>query len=248
MTRFKKQGIALAEKEKLIAEGEKEKMRANLLRSISHDLRTPLTSIIGASSSLTNDSLNLSEEERSHLMRNITEDAAWLLNMVENILSVTKIQDDNRTLNKSSEPLEEIMSDSVHRVKRRIPDANIQITLPDEFVLVPMDALLIEQVIINLLENALKHSHSKKPIELYATIEPKTVTVYVKDYGIGISNDKKDEIFKSYTRRNNSPDRDKGMGIGLSICQTIIEAHNGEIHADTHDEGSVFYFSLPKED
>lgn len=248
MTRFKKQGIALAEKEKLIAEGEKEKMRANLLRSISHDLRTPLTSIIGASSSLTNDSLNLSEEERSHLMRNITEDAEWLLNMVENILSVTKIQDDNRTLNKSSEPLEEIMSDSVHRVKRRIPDANIKITLPDEFVLVPMDALLIEQVIINLLENALKHSHSKKPIELYATIEPKTVTVYVKDYGIGISNDKKDEIFKSYTRRNNSPDRDKGMGIGLSICQTIIEAHNGEIHADTHDEGSVFYFSLPKED
>ena len=111
-----------------------------------------------------------------------------------------------------------------------------------------MDALLIEQVIINLLENALKHSHSKKPIELYATIEPKTVTVYVKDYGIGISNDKKDEIFKSYPRRNNSPDRDKGMGIGLSICQTIIEAHNGEIHADTHDEGSVFYFSLPKED
>ena len=89
-------------------------------------------------------------------MRNITEDAAWLLNMVENILSVTKIQDDNRTLKKSSEPLEEIMSDSVHRVKRRIPDANIQITLPDEFVLVPMDALLIEQVIINLLENALK--------------------------------------------------------------------------------------------
>ena len=147
MTRFKKQGIALAEKEKLIAEGEKEKMRANLLRSISHDLRTPLTSIIGASSSLTNDSLNLSEEERTHLMRNITEDAAWLLNMVENILSVTKIQDDNRTLKKSSEPLEEIMSDSVHRVKRRIPDANIKITLPDEFVLVPMDALLIEQVI-----------------------------------------------------------------------------------------------------
>ena len=221
MTRFKKQGIALAEKEKLIAEGERKKMRANLLRSISHDLRTPLTSIIGASSSLNNDSLNLSEEERTHLMRNITEDAAWLLNMVENILSVTKIQDDNRTLKKSSEPLEEIMSDSVHRVKRRIPDANIQITLPDEFVLVPMDALLIEQVIINLLENALKHSHSKKPIELYATIEPKTVTVYVKDYGIGISNDKKDEIFKSYTRRNNSPDRDKGMGIGLLFARLL---------------------------
>ncbi len=248
MTRFKKQSIALAEKEKLIAEGEKEKIRANLLRSISHDLRTPLTSIIGASSSLTNENLNLSKSEREHLMNNITEDAAWLLNMVENILSVTKIQDDNRTLKKNPEPLEEIMSDSVLRVKRRMQNANIKITLPDEFILIPMDALLIQQVTINLLENALKHSHSKKPIELYTTVQPDTVTVYVKDYGVGIESEKKDEIFKSYTRRNNSPDQNKGMGIGLSICQTIITAHNGEIHADIHDDGSIFYFTLPKED
>ena len=114
--------------------------------------------------------------------------------------------------------------------------------------MVPMDALLIEQVIINLLENALKHSHSKKPIELYATIEPKTVTVYVKDYGIGISNDKKMRYLSLIPQKQQALTGTKGMGIGLSICQTIIEAHNGEIHADTHDEGSVFYFSLPKED
>lgn len=177
---LKRQGIVLAEKEKIIAEGEKEKMRATLLRSISHDLRTPLTSIIGASSSLTSQTLDLSDKEKLQLLTNINEDANWLLNMVENILSVTKIQAETATLKKSPEAF----SDSVLRVKKRIPDADIITVLPQEFILVPTDALLIEQVIINLLENALIHSHSKKPIELYTSIQNNTVTVHVKDYGI----------------------------------------------------------------
>lgn len=181
---LKRQGIVLAEKEKIIAEGEKEKMRATLLRSISHDLRTPLTSIIGASSSLTSQTLDLSDKEKLQLLTNINEDANWLLNMVKNILSVTKIQAETATLNKSPEALEEVLSDSVLRVKKRIQDADITTVLPQEFILVPMDALLIEQVIINFLENALIHSHSKKPIELYTSIQNNTVTVHVKDYGI----------------------------------------------------------------
>ena len=159
-------------------------MRATLLRSISHDLRTPLTSIIGASSSLTSQTLDLSDKEKLQLLTNINEDANWLLNMVKNILSVTKIQAETATLNKSPEALEEVLSDSVLRVKKRIPDADIITVLPQEFILVPTDALLIEQVIINLLENALIHSHSKKPIELYTSIQNNTVTVHVKDYGI----------------------------------------------------------------
>ncbi len=235
-TNLKKQGVALAEKEKIIAEGEKEKMRATLLRSISHDLRTPLTSIIGASTSLSNQNLELSAEEKSHLITNITEDANWLLNMVENILSVTKIQDGITALNKTPEPLEEVLTDSVLRLKKRIPDAEIKNTLPQEFILVPMDALLIEQVIINLLENAIIHSHSSQPIELYATIEPDTVTVHVRDYGIGIS--LTDENFS---------DGEKGYGLGLSICKTIILAHGGELHASSLTDGTEFYFSLPKE-
>ncbi len=245
---LKKQGIALAEKEKIIAEGEKEKMRATLLRSISHDLRTPLTSIIGASSSLGNGDLNLSEDEKTHLLSNITEDANWLLNMVENILSVTKIQDGKTTLNKTPEAVEEVLTDSVLRLKKRIPDAEIKTVLPQEFILVPMDAMLIEQVIINLLENALIHSHSKKPIELYTSIQSETVTIHVKDYGIGIPYDNCEEIFNLYVgRSSNNSDGEKGFGIGLSICKTIILAHNGEIHVANHKDGTEFYFSLPRE-
>lgn len=245
---LKKQGIALAEKEKIIAEGEKEKMRATLLRSISHDLRTPLTSIIGASSSLSHKNLDLSEEEKAHLVSNITEDANWLLNMVENILSVTKIHDGNTTLNKTPEAVEEVLTDSVLRLKKRISDAEIKTVLPQEFILIPMDAMLIEQVIINLLENALIHSHSRKPIELYTSLQPETVTIHVKDYGVGIPYDNCDEIFNLYAGRStSSSDGEKGFGIGLSICRTIILAHDGEIHVENHKEGTEFYFSLPRE-
>lgn len=247
-TNLKKQGIALAEKEKIIIESEKEKMRATLLRSISHDLRTPLTSIIGASSYLNNKSLDLSETEQSKLLSNITEDAHWLLNMVENILSVTKIQNENTILKKTPEALEEVLSESVLRIKKRIPDADINTVLPQEFVLVPMDALLIEQVIINLLENALIHSHTEKAIELYTTIRPDSITVHIKDYGVGISLNNCDDIFDVYSRKNsNSSDGEKGFGLGLSICKTIILAHGGEIHVRNHEHGLEFYFSLPRE-
>ena len=246
---LKKQGIALAEKEKIIAEGEKEKMRATLLRSISHDLRTPLTGIIGASSSLTNQDLDLSDKEKMQLLTNINEDANWLLNMVENILSVTKIQGETATLKKTPEALEEVMSDSVLRIKKRIPDADITTTLPQEFILVPMDGLLIEQVIINLLENALIHSHSQKPIELYCSIQKNTITIHIKDYGIGLQCDNPDELFTLYSGRSaEHSDSEKGFGIGLSICKTIIHAHGGEINAVKHNDGTEFYFTLPKED
>lgn len=245
-TNLKKQGIALAEKEKIIMEAEKEKMRATLLRSISHDLRTPLTSIIGASSSLNDKTLNLSESEQKQLLSNISEDAHWLLNMVENILSVTRIQNENTTLKKTPEALEEVLSESVLRVKKRIPSADINTVLPQEFILIPMDALLIEQVIINLLENALIHSHTKQAIELYTTIQSDSVTVHVRDYGVGISLDNCNDVFDFYSNKNSS-DSEKGFGIGLSICKTIILAHNGNIQAKNHEHGSEFYFSLPRE-
>lgn len=245
---LKKQGIVLAEKEKIIAEGEKEKMRATLLRSISHDLRTPLTGIIGASSSLTNQNLDLSDNEKMQLLSNINEDANWLLNMVENILSVTKIQDATVALKKTPEALEEVLTDSVLRIKKRIPNADIKTTLPVDFILVPMDALLVEQVIINLLENALIHSHSKRPIELFTSTQDKTITVHVKDYGIGLQCENAEDLFGLYSGRNTEhSDGEKGFGIGLSICKTIIHAHGGKIHAQNHENGTEFYFTLPKE-
>lgn len=244
---LKKQSCALAEKEKKLMEAEKESMRATLLRAISHDLRTPLTSIIGASSYITSEA-GISKEESEQLVAHIYEDANWLLNMVENILSVTKIQDTGTSIQKKNEALEEVMSESILRLKKRIPDANVSMKLPDEFIMVPMDALLIEQVIINLLENAVVHSDSKKVIELYSKINSTNVSIHVKDYGIGISITPCDKIFDGYYEKTYEvTDGKKGMGIGLSICKTIITAHSGEIHALNHGEGSEFYFTLPLE-
>lgn len=247
-SKFKQQAYSLAEKEKLVAEAEKEKMRATLLRAISHDLRTPLTSIIGASSSLTNPELKLSEEERYRLAANIQEDASWLRNMVENILSVTKIQDGSARLNKSPEALEEVMTEAVFRLKKRRPEAEIVTKIPDQLVMITVDPILIEQVMINLLENAVIHAHSDQPIEFFATREKKGIAIHVRDYGVGIQVLPYDRVFDFYTRRGtDNSDGERGIGIGLSICKTIVEAHGGEIHAYNHANGSEFYFIIPEE-
>ena len=168
-TRLKQQAFIIAEREKSLMEADKEKMKANLLRAISHDLRTPLTSIIGAASSYTENSRVLSEEEKRDLVSQINDDANWLLNMVENLLSVTRIQNDSSKISTSLEMVEEVISEAVQRLRKRIPYAQIQVSIPEAFLMVPMDPLLIEQVIINLLENAIIHSESTKPIDLVVT-------------------------------------------------------------------------------
>ena len=157
-TRFKKQSQLLNEREKLLVEAEKETMRANLLRAVSHDLRTPLTSIIGLADTALNDSPEMTEEKRRELLEGIREDANWLLNMVENLLSVTRIRVGDTHVNTSPEPLEEVVAEAVQRFRKRLPQTKVDVKVPDEFLMVPMDATLIEQVIINLLENAVYHS------------------------------------------------------------------------------------------
>lgn len=142
----------LKEQNHILMEAEKETMRANLLRAVSHDLRTPLTGIIGASSAYLENRDHMTEDEKTVMVSNINEDANWLLNMVENLLSVTRIRDTETQVTKSSEPLEEVASEAVQRFHKRLPDATVHVTVPDEFIMVPMDATLIEQVIINLLE------------------------------------------------------------------------------------------------
>ncbi len=153
----------------------KETMRANLLRAMSHDLRTPLTTIIGSSATYLEQENEMSPEEKRKLIHNIEEDAQWLLNMVENLLSVTRIQDDQgiSSVNKTDESLEEVISEAVQRFHKRFPDISVKVSVPDAFIMVPMDAMLIEQVINNLLENAHFHSGSEKPIELKVRTEKK---------------------------------------------------------------------------
>ena len=247
-TRLKKQDAMIAERERELNEAEKERIRANLLRAISHDLRTPLTSIIGSSASYIENESDLTPDEKTNLVTTINEDAHWLLNMVENLLSVTRIQDDGSKVIKEIEVVEEVVAEAIARLKKRIPDASIQVQAPENILMIPMDPLLIEQVIINLLENALVHSHSTRPIELNITEEPTTVTFHIIDYGMGIDETTIPDIFKGQYKNSLTSDTHRGMGIGLSICATIVQAHNGTITACNHEHGAEFSFSLPKED
>lgn len=228
-------------------ETEKEKMRGNLLRAVSHDLRTPLTGMIGASATLIENKKQLTKKEKDKLIRNIHEDSTWLLHMVENLLSVTRINEESSSVNKVPEPLEEVVSEAIMRLKKRYPDALVNVKVPLEFLMVPMDATLIEQVIINLVENAIKYSGSENPVEILVEKNEDYVLFHIYDYGIGIAEDKLETIFDGYVHHDrNSVDAVKGFGIGLSICKTIVNAHGGNILAQNHKEGgALFTFSLP---
>lgn len=245
---MKTQSRIIHEREKLLLEAEKEKMRANLLRAVSHDLRTPLTSIIGASSTYLEHESRLKPNEQLDLVQHIHEDAHWLLNMVENLLSVTRIHNNSTTVTKSLEPVEEVLSEAIFRLKKRIPDASITVKVPDELLMIPMDAMLIEQVLINLLENAIIHAHSTQPIECTVDHDMDSAIFHVRDYGIGINSEHIDHLFDgTYSLNTSSPDSKKGFGIGLSICQTIIVAHNGTLWVTPNAIGTTFSFKLPKE-
>lgn len=249
-TNMKKQSMILAKQEKQLMEAQKEKMRANLLRAISHDLRTPLTGIIGNSESYLRMEGSMTDEEKRTIVENIENDASWLLNMVENLLSVTRINNTTAKVTKYIEPVDEVVSSAVARFRKRFPGAELRVFLPDRVVMVMMDAMLIEQVLINILQNACTHAKSVKPVELRVTEDDKRVWFFIKDYGIGIDEKKIETIFdgEDYLKDQDSKaDGHKGMGIGLSICKTIVSAHGGDIKARNHNEGSEFYFYLPKE-
>ncbi len=200
-------------------------------------------------SSLLSDGSILSDAEKRELLENIENDSSWLLNMVENLLSVTRINDTvTHQVNKTPEIVEEVVAEAVQRLKKRFPSASIIVHVPTDYLLIPMDAILIEQVLINLLENALIHSGSSHSPELTVTDHPDHVTFCVKDFGHGLNPDVIPDIFSGICHNTGSVDSHKGMGIGLSICKTIIDAHNGYIEAKNHTNGALFLFTLPKEE
>ncbi len=236
----------MAEKERLTAEAEMEKMRANLLRAVSHDLRTPLTGIIGNSTAYLENHKQLTDSERVQIVENICEDSEWLINMVENLLTVTRINGENLTIHTSEESLEEVVSEALQRMKKRHPACRIHVQIPKEFILLPMDAVLIEQVTVNLLENALLHSGSTEPIDFIVKDRRDAVSFTVRDYGQGIPEHKIHHLFDGTPCTSSSADTRKGMGIGLVICKTIITAHRGTITGQNHAHGAEFTFTLPK--
>ena len=233
-------------------EAEREKTRGNLLRAVSHDLRTPLTSILGASSAILENEDLLPKEERVKLMREIRDDSQWLIRMVENLLSITRIDGERAArIYKQPEAAEELVSAAVIKFKKRFPEQNVKVRVPDTLLMVPMDAMLIEQVIINLLENAVLHGKGATKIELTASQQNGEAVFEVRDNGCGIDAAILPHIFESgITTGSDGPDDGKrNLGIGLSVCHTIIRAHNGRMYACNLPEGgALFQFTLPMED
>ena len=235
------------EQREILIETEKEKMRSNLLRAISHDLRTPLTGILGASSAIleNRESMDLSTQDK--LITNIKEDSQWLIRMVENLLSVTRINEATANVTKTPEAAEEILAAAISRIRKRFPSQKISVSVPEELLMVPMDGTLIEQVIINLMENAIKHSGSDTRISITLKKEKHMAVFEVRDNGEGISKVDFPYLFDSFIPDGKrTSDSSRGMGIGLSICMSIIKAHQGKMEAYNHEEGgAVFSFTLP---
>lgn len=245
-TRLKQQREELDIRERKIAETEKERLRANLLRAVSHDLRTPLTSIIGASASYLEDYENLDRTERLEFVANINGDAKWLLNMVENLLTVTRIQDDTGKVKTSVEVVEEVVAEAITRARKRCPNLKVEVDLPEEILMISMDATLIEQVLINLMENAHIHGMGERPVKLQIENLDDTVAFHVRDYGVGLDEAQIPTIFDGKYEAKVA-DGNRGLGIGLTICKTIVTAHNGTIEARNCGDGAEFVFKLPKE-
>lgn len=223
---------------------DREKIRNNLLRSISHDLRTPLTGIIGASAAIVENGDDIGVEETKKLAADIHEDAEWLLRMVENLLSITRVAQVGQ-LKKSEEAAEEVISAAVMRCKKRYPKAQIHVLLPDEMLFVPMDVTLIVQVLINLIENAIRYAGTSIDISLCR--EDNCAEFTVRDFGSGIAEEKRDTLF--IAPQTQPDNRRGGLGIGLTLCHSIITAHGGKIYTVNHPEGGAqFIFTLPLED
>lgn len=234
------------EQGQILVESEKEKMRSNLLRAISHDLRTPLTGILGASSTIIENVDTLDDTTKLELVSNIRDESQWLIRMVENLLSVTRI-DDTSDVTKTPEAVEEIVAAAIRRIRKRFKERKINVRMPEELLFVPMDGILIEQVLINLIENAIKHSGEDTLINVEIKTDESTAVFEVSDNGEGILEQDFPYLFKCYVPNGKkTSDSSRGMGIGLGICMTIIKAHSGTMEAmNKEDGGAVFRFTLP---
>lgn len=231
----------------ILMEKELERMRSDFLRAISHDFRTPLTGIIGACSTLEQPGVSLEESAGRSLIHSISEEAAWLLRMVENLLTVTRVGPSGHKLNRSLEPLEEVLLEALEKTRARFPQADIRVEQPADLLLIPMDPTLMVQVLTNLLENAVKFADGDHRIDLTVAEQPKTVTITVRDYGKGLSDGALKNLFEPINHHDG--DSNHGMGLGLSICKSIIRAHDGTIEGrNILPRGAVFIVTLPKED
>lgn len=233
-------------------EKQREQLRANLLRAISHDLRTPLTSISGSAGVLMEKSIALDEDKKQEMYRSIYDDSMWLVHLTENLLSITRIENGTMHLNRSAELIDDVFREALAHIDRQAAEHTISTELSDDMLMANMDARLVIQVIINIVNNAVKYTPAGSHIRLSAARADKMVSIQIADDGPGIPEEAKQHLFDMfYTANagNASPDSRRGLGLGLSLCKSIVEAHGGTIAVSGNQpHGSVFTFTLPLEE
>lgn len=237
----------IKQQEQIRLEIEKEKMRANLLRAVSHDIRTPLTSIVGSASGIIDNYQVLSDEHKLTLLKDIRDEAQWLIRSVENLLSITRINGENAQIKTEEEAVEEIISSAVLKFRKRYPNIEVSVEMPPDFLMVSMDGILIEQVLVNLLENSVQHGKTTSRIWIHVLSEPSRITVQVQDNGQGIRESILPVMFDGNFRPDEEQEFDgkRNMGIGLSVCKSIVNAHKGNMKAENNTTGALITFWLP---
>jgi two-component system, OmpR family, sensor histidine kinase KdpD len=224
---------------------ETERLRNSLLSAVSHDLRTPLATITGSASALVEQEAGLDAAARRELAQAIQEEADRLNRLVHNLLEMTRLESGGVRVRKDWHPLEEVVGSALARVEKRLGERRVDIDLPPDLPLVPLDPLLIEQVLINLLDNAIKYTPEGSPIDISAAVEDRVVGVTVADRGPGFAPGEEAQIFEKFYRGQNAGTR-SGAGLGLAISRGIVEAHGGRITAEPRPGGgAVFRFTLP---
>ena len=230
-------------------EAEREKIHSNLLRAVSHDIRTPLTGIVGATNVLLEQDADLTPQQRRELLQNANEEAQWLIHIVENLLSITRIgAGEDAQVTKTPEAAEEVIEGAVGKFRRQYPQIDVRVELPEEFFLVPMDPLLIQQVMTNLLENAAVHGVTTTRVVVSLEKQGKWARFTVCDNGRGIPEGRLHNLFDG-TQSAQKGDSTRSMGIGLSVCKTVVAAHRGKIKGENIKGGGArFTVDLPLEE
>ena len=235
------------EKELAAVLAENEQLRANLLRAISHDLRTPLTAISGNASNLISNAASFDEQTKLSIYNDIYHDSMWLINLVENLLSITRLEEGRMNLNFTTELVDEVVAEAIKHVHQRERGQKITVVHKDELLLAKMDTRLIIQVIINILDNAMKYTPTDSLVTVITEKQNDKAVISIADNGAGIPDELKERVFDMfYTGAKKLADSRRSIGLGLALCKSIISVHNGEIFVkDNVPSGAIFTFTLP---
>lgn len=227
------------------ARADNEALRNSLLSSISHDLRTPLTRIIGATTTLIESNANVSQEEKHDFCRVIFDESQRMSELMNKILDMAKLSTGKIAIHQEWNTLEEIIGSALMRLEKNLHNRIVNTNLPENLSLIWVDSVLFEQVIVNLIENAIKYTPLSTPIDIDAHYSKAFLTLTISDYGAGIPTNLEDKIFDKFYRVENESSQN-GVGLGLAICRAIVEAHNGTIQAkNIIGKGAAFFIQLP---